>query len=258
MKRIILIFLFLLLLFKEYSPAQINTESLRKNIDSIGFLNSIGINYHIRSGNSNFNEGVLNYTAVNKSASTLSSVYGYLQYKDGNKKVISSQGILYSSLEVLLSNYINPEIYLQTNFNRNLNLKNRYLAGVGGRINLSNIFVPERKNDDFEMFLRLSLMYEKEEYSKNVKPEHELLKINNYFTFNYKFNDIITLYSITYHQFSAENFKNTRLISDNTIQFRISKIFRFTFSYNIRYDNEPPIGKVDTDYEIINGILIEF
>jgi len=250
------IFLFFLLI--NISEAQINTESLRKRIDSIGFVNSVGIMLNFNSGNTNFKEIIGNYSAVNKAPSALTSIYGYLQYTEGNESIIASEGLFYSAIEVRLSKYINPEFYGQANYDRTLALESRYLAGAGARLNLSRILFPEINVDVFEIFLRLSIMYEDETYFSTGRPNTQLFKANNYLTFRFKINELLDFYSITYHQFAPDDSKKTRVLSNNALLIQVSNNFKVNIDYNIRHDNEPPLGKEATDVELRTGLIFEF
>lgn len=237
--------------------AQVNTELLRKRSDESKWINTIDLSLGYKSGNSNYS----NIKAGCRSDYFAEDFYSFLsasiEYKEGNNSLITHKGFAHLRCVFRNDGLVNPEIFLQKEFNRFISLKDRMLAGGGARISLF-----ENDDDSSKYHYRLTagigLMYEREKFSKEGITATKLLRSTNYVNFTWNLDDRIGLIFITYFQVDAERLSDHRILNDTKLLFSITDYLKFTVNLNYRYDNEPLPGLEKYDIGITNGIAIKF
>ena len=113
-------------------------------------------------------------------------------------------------------------------------------------------------NDRMNTFLGIGLMQENEIYDLENEPTKNLIRSTNYFSWNINITENIFLNNTAYHQFSASDMNDFRLLYEGGLEFELSEKLSFTVELNYRYDNDPH-GNLGNSYiEINNGIEFNF
>jgi putative salt-induced outer membrane protein YdiY len=235
----------------------VNTEAIRNSKINEGFKSRIDLLFGLNSGNSEYISGEaklrLDYIQVNYRT----FLAGELAYKEGNNAVISNKGFLHGRYIYNLNKDLEPELFIQKEFNEFVLLSDRNLAGGGIRLTLSNTDFVADSSAEIDLYLGTGIMYEMEEI--NIVPTQitEIIRSTNYLTLTWKPTENFLLNSVTYFQVDVNRLNDHRILNDTKLQFKITKAFSFVFNMNYRFDKEPPPGVKEYDLELKNGITVE-
>jgi|APTNR8051073442_1049403.scaffolds.fasta_scaffold18686_2 putative salt-induced outer membrane protein YdiY len=250
-----LVLLFLFFAISAYS--QVNTEAIRSSKIDDGFRSRIDLLFGLNSGNSEFISGEAKLRLDYIQSNYRTFLAGELAYKEGNNAVISDKGFLHGRYIYKLDSLLEPELFIQKEFNEFVLLSDRNLLGAGVRLTLSNTDFVADSSAEIDIYLGSGIMYEMEEI--NIIPTQitEIIRSTNYMTITWKPSENFLLNSVTYFQVDINRLNDHRILNDTKLQFKITKAVSFVFNMNYRFDKEPPQGIREYDLELKNGITVE-
>ena len=250
-----LVLLFLFFAISAYS--QVNTEAIRSSKIDDGFRSRIDLLFGLNSGNSEFISGETKLRLDYIQSNYRTFLAGELAYKEGNNAVISDKGFLHGRYIYKLDSLLEPELFIQKEFNEFVLLSDRNLLGAGVRLTLSNTDFVADSSAEIDIYLGSGIMYEMEEI--NIIPTQitEIIRSTNYITITWKPSENFLLNSVTYFQVDINRLNDHRILNDTKLQFKITKAVSFVFNMNYRFDKEPPQGIREYDLELKNGITVE-
>ncbi len=252
----------LILIFQYIMPpsavAHVNSELLRKPDYESGWQNSFDLNFGLSSGNTEYLRFKTGYRFDLYLDKFYSFFMGSLDYKEGNKSLITHKGYGHFRVVYKSGHFINPEVFLQKEFNRFILLKDRELAGMGGRLHLIDISPDSLDKSSLDLFLGIGAMYEKESFSAPDVHTTRLIRSTNYLTLIWNMDNRSSLVMVNYFQFDIHNSNDFRDIGYLKFLFSLSTIVKFNVTINNRFDNSPPPGIKKNDLELTNGITVEF
>ncbi len=146
------------------------------------------------------------------------------------------------------------EFFTQAQFNNQIRLKLRALAGTGIRFQL---YQAEKQ----EVYLGLSYMYEYNEIEivSEVISFFSDNRMNTYLSASIKpFSENVTITNTTYYQPLLTDFSEVRLSSQTTLTFVLTKHLRFSTIFSITNDTRVPENVPATYYSVRNGIRWDF
>jgi hypothetical protein len=165
----------------------------------------------------------------------------HIQYKKNNVLVlfITDLNVLKSGSELIqcyndqhlrfnynLNKYLTYESFLQTQYNYQLDINLRTDFGNGLRLRI--------KDKKFKVFYGLLIMYEY--YVNNHQPCYQNgLLLDNYLSFNIKFNKNFKINNTVYYEPYIFNLNNYRILNNFTTSFNVSKCFALDESFNVLY-----------------------
>lgn len=249
-----IVFLAVVLINNVY--AQKNTEKFRE-FKNDGFYHTFNFGVHLNKGNEEYIKFLSDYRLDLYQPDFITFLVGNIEYQEGNMKVISNRGFLHGRFIYNRDKAIEPEIFLQMEYNDFLKLKERYLAGGGVRLSVLNSMSKDSA-DKLLLEFGTGLMYEYENVNDSIKPKTKYIRSANYITFRYELEKRINFYSVGYFQPYLGNLKDFRILSENRLAYSINKNFSVFISAIYRYDNEPHTNLKNYDIEIINGITFSF
>jgi hypothetical protein len=246
----------LVLFFCTCVRAQIvNIEDKRKALDSLGWFGQLDL-----GGN------------VNKNKVLVTTLRGSLRLdrlgKRGNVLVLSDyQLVKVSDDNALNAGFIHArygyepkgvdgwrwETFTQIQYNEQLRLKLRFLAGAGIRRRLY-------RNEKSRIYLGILYMYEYDELSES-SIIYQDNRLSNYLTFSVQVSKNLSLASTTYYQPRLPKFNDTRISTVATATLNISSRLRFTTKYSLTHD--PRVSRdlpdvPETNYAWVNGLRLTF
>lgn len=250
----------LMILFMFYSCclyAQIDIESAKFSKYKEGISGKGEVFYNLNDGNSKqykfgslFKIGYL----INKFETFILLNY---EKSRANDKLVTNKGYAHLRLMLNLNNYFTLELFSQKEFNDFTKLKSRSLFGSGIRYDpRSNI----NKNDsnNYNLSFGSGFMYENEIINYTIKSESNLIRSTNYVNFQWKPNLSSKIMTITYLQFDINNFNDFRILNNTSFVVSIAKFVNLFISLGYRFDNIPPIDVLNYDFEMKNGLIVEF
>jgi len=237
--------------------AQVNTEAIRASKSDEGFRSRVDLLFGLNSGNSEYISGEAKLRLDYLDSSYRTFIAGEIAYKEGNQEVISDKAFLHGRFIYELNEILEPELFVQKEYNEFVLLTDRNLAGGGIRFTLSDTdFIPD-SNAEFDLYLGIGAMYEMEEIKITPVQITEILRSTNYFTLTWKPTANFLLNSVTYFQVDVNRLNDHRILNDTRLQFKITEAVSFVFNMNYRFDKEPPPGIKEYDFELKNGISVE-
>ena len=237
--------------------AQINTEAMRSENVTDGFINKVNVDFGIEKADAEVIELAAAYRVDYFNPTGLHIFFilnyenGYEQKKGLDKNQVVNKGFGHLRMTKMISSKLFFEIFTQFGFNDFLLMKDRKLAGSGLRYKMVS-------NDRMNTFLGIGLMQENEIYDMVNEPEKKLLRSSNYLRWNINIAENTELYNTVYYQVSSSDINDYRLLYDGSIDFSVNENLSFFIKLNYRYDNDPH-GNMGKSYvQLNNGIEFTF
>jgi hypothetical protein len=184
---------------------------------------------------------------------TKSSLYlMFLDYGLTTSKLsdFDRSGTLHYRYNYKFKPYMTIEAFTQGQFNKLLNVRFRWLTGLGPRFK-----VVGKKN--FRVYAASLYMYEYEEVeSPNFYNRDH--RISSYLSVTLKNNKGTILTNTIYYQPLIKDFKDFRTFNQLDLLVKITKNLSFTTSWRYFFDSNPPEGVVHNTQYISNGIVYKF
>ena len=237
--------------------AQINTEAMRSENVTDGFINKVNVDFGIEKADAEVIELAAAYRVDYFNPTGLHIFFilnyenGYEQKKGLDKNQVVNKGFGHLRMTKMISSELFFEIFTQFGFNDFLLMKDRKLAGSGLRYKMVS-------NARMNTFLGIGLMQENEIYDMVNEPEKKLLRSTNYLRWNINISENTELYNTVYYQVSSSDINDYRLLYDGSIDFSVNENLSFFIELNYRYDNDPH-GNMGKSYvQLNNGIEFTF
>lgn len=248
-----IVLLFIFIFSTPLSAQVLNVEKIRADADTTGWTGELAFDASLNK----FNDRVIKLGGE-ANASFFSSRHVYLLLSnldlvnvDGASLV--SNGYIHSRATFLRKEKLSPELFVQYQYNENLGLKNRGLAGGGIRFTLLS-------RPGLRGHFSTGLMSEYEEWglSDNQSAENTFLKSTNNLVIRGRLSPQASLSLIGYYQARPGHFFKPRVTSENRLNIRISEQLSFQLSFALTYDFEPVIDIPNLTYELQNGLVYSF
>ncbi len=237
--------------------AQINTEAMRSENVTDGFINKVNVDFGIEKADAEVIELAAAYRVDYFNPTGLHIFFilnyenGYEQEKGLEKNQVVNKGFGHLRMTKMISSKLFFEVFTQFGFNDFLLMKDRKLAGSGLRYKMVS-------KDRMNTFLGIGLMQENEIYDIVNEPEKKLLRSTNYLRWNINIAENTELYNTVYYQFSSSDINDYRLLYDGSIDFSVNENLSFFIELNYRYDNDSH-GDMGKSYiQLNNGIEFTF
>ena len=237
--------------------AQINTEAMRSENVTDGFINKVNVDFGIEKADAEVIELAATYRVDYFNPTGLHVFFilnyenGYEQEKGLEKNQVVNKGFGHLRMTKMISSKLFFEVFTQFGFNDFLLMKDRKLAGGGLRYKMVS-------NDRMNTFLGIGLMQENEIYDIVNEPEKKLLRSTNYLRWNINIAENTEFNNTVYYQFSSSDINDYRLLYDGSIDFSVNENLSFFIELNYRYDNDPH-GNMGKSYiQLNNGIEFTF
>lgn len=248
--KFILFVVALLLSTHSLSAQVLNVEQVRTDSDTTGWVGELGFDLSINK----FNDRVFKSSGQANSA-YFTDKHQFLMISqldlvnvDGNSLI--SNGYVHLRSTLLRKENLSPELFTQYQYNENLGLQNRALAGAG--IRYTFLSTPKLTGR-----FSTGIMFEHEEWGL----ENDLIVNTNYVksTNNLVVRGELTpdtsLQLIGYYQARYNRFFEPRVTSENQLNMKLTQNLTFRVSFTLTYDVEPVIDVPNLTYELKNGLV---
>jgi len=243
-----------LLFFSAEVSAQIlNVERTRSGADSTGWGGEIGLDLTIEKYNDRVttaeNESALFYTSKNHNYILLSS----LEFVDVDGSSIINSGYIHARSTFRSKKRISPELFLQYQYNNNLGLTNRRLAGGGVRY---RFLTSNRLNGT----ISTGFMAENEEWDPDEGDniENTFLKSTSNLALRGSVSENASLLLIGYYQARPDKFFEPRATLESQLGVKLSRHITLAISFVMTNDASPIIDIPKITYELENSLIFSF
>lgn len=157
-------------------------------------------------------------------------------------------------------NQINPESFLQFQYNFDLGLQRRALAGANVRY---RFFETER----FYGAISTGLMFENELWKEEIETEtttvenrieNNFLKSTTSLNLRGDISENISIVLYSYYQARPDRFSKPRVTADWQLQFQLRENLRFGMQFVATYDSDPILEAADFVYSFHNMLIFSF
>lgn len=148
---------------------------------------------------------------------------------------------------------VSPELFTQYQYNENLGLNERYLAG--GSIRYRFLDIPDIRGS-----VVTGAMFEHEQWNLDdgTTVENNLLKSTSNVAVRGQLSETAQLLVIGYYQARPDQFFKPRVTSENQLNMRISKYLTYRVKFTLTYETEPIGDTPDLIYTLKNGLIFSF
>ncbi len=248
-----LILMFLLRFFivhPIYGQSVVNIEQKRIVTDTIGWAGSVNLNFQ-------FNKDVDEQYALStsshvqyKTERSLYLVLGNLRFLEAGEKRFINSGFAHFRFNRKFGEVLRWEAFAQTQFNKILQVNQRFLIGTGPRLKLFS-------NEKFILYQGTLYMYE---YEEVIAPAtiHNDHRLSAYLSGSWKPSDKASISGTWYFQPLIEDFTDNRISGQLKLKLSISTKLKFTTSFNYLHDTRPPQDIPNEAYRLTNGLEFQF
>jgi Protein of unknown function, DUF481 len=242
--------LFLLFLFENKAFSQIlNIEELRiRTRDSTAWHGQIGGTANYTQNTKKVFQAASDLQIEWKRNKNLLLFIGRFRFLSTNGERFLNDGLLHlrHNKRLLQTDWFSSELFVQWQFNRQIEVKERQLAGMGLRARV--VKVPT-----FRTYLGVAFMPEKMIFTN--KTELKTLRLSQYVTWTWQPNAKITLNSTVYWQPELGFIKNYRWSSENFIALKINKRLNLKSDWSGGFDNNLPESVPRFYQSFTNGVV---
>lgn len=231
----------------------LNVEKVRADADTTGWTGELAFDASLNKSNDRIIK-----LGGEANASYFSNLHAYLLLSDIDLVNIDgvslvSNGYVHGRATFLRKEKLSPELFAQYQYNENMGLKNRELAGGGLRYTFIS-------RPDLRGHFSTGLMAEYEEWglSENQSVKNTFLKSTNNLVLRGRLSPQATLSLIGYYQARPNQFFKPRVTSENRLNFLISERLSFQVNFTLTYDIDPVIDIPNLTYELKNGLVYSF
>ncbi len=170
---------------------------------------------------------------------------------DGSSLV--SSGYAHLRAVFLRKRTLSPELFVQHQYNNNLGLRGRALAGAGIRYTFLS-------RDAITGRFSTALMHEYENWRLSGEEgiQNNFIKSTNNLSLRGDLSEQTSLQIIGYYQARPSRFFEPRVTLENQLNIRMSRWVLFSVSFVLTNDSDPVIDIPKLTYELKNGIIISF
>lgn len=250
MVRFILINL-LLVSFLSSGAQIVNIESKRMQSDTTGWMGNAGTSFaliknvqEVLSINANAH---LQYK-TSKNLYLLLTNYNLLR---GNGKRLTNNMFYHLRFNRKLNNMLRWEVFTQWQQDVVSDIGLRILAGTGPRFKLHD-------HPKFKLYAATAAMYEHEKEKTEPVVIHNDLRSSSYVSFTFEPNENLEIVSTTFYQPLFREISDFRIFNQLSLNFKVSRHFSITTSWNYLYDANPAGISPRINYSISNGVNYKF
>lgn len=149
---------------------------------------------------------------------------------------------------------INPESFLQFQYNFDVGLQRRFLAGATARLNLFS-------TDNFSGSVSTGLMYENEIWlsrDEDTRIRNDYIKSTSSVNLREELSDRIYIVLFGYYQARPTRFFEPRITLDSQLQFELVENIRLSIQWVSTYDAAPVLDAPEWTYRLTNNVIISF
>ncbi len=253
LRKTLSLFIFILVGYSSVQAQLLNVERIRTVADTTGWHGDLGFDLTLNK----YNDRILKL-GNQANAAYYSNLHNYIFLTnleiinvDGNSLV--SSGYLHLRGVFLRENILSPEMFLQYQYNNNLGLRGRALAGAGVRYTFIS-------TDSFTGRFSTAVMHEYENWrlSGEETIENNFLKSTNNLSLRGQLSEQTSLQVIGYYQARINKLFMPRVTLESQLNIRMSSWALFSVSFVLTHDADPVVEIPKLTYELKNGLLISF
>lgn len=236
-----------MVLLSSISYAQVNTEVLRQNLEGKALAQSFDVNLGYQEGNNSFFSQSSSYRMDwNTDRGNGFGVLSSSQKSSAETQIVNRYfGHLRHALSIGETRWL--EGFVQREQDEFIFLESRTLLGTGIRQEVLK-----------QVYLGVGVLFEYETLSESEEDEDDDVRLNTYLSWKTPLSAFIHWRGVTYLQVDVSDVSDTKVLTDQSLNFKMSKRLNYRLSLVLRYDSKPPGDLAGSDIEIQNGFSVNF
>ena len=230
-------------------------EKLRRLDEGKDLSGSLEFDLSFRTGNVETVEvglgGRVDY--VGDTATTLFVSDGDLGWQGGRR--YSNQGLAHLRQVYRRQFRVQPEFFVQSDYDRSRNLNFRGLLGAGFRTSLFS-------SDAARFWWGSAYIFEHERLELKVKDDHpertSVHRLSNYISSRVRLEKTTALAWTIYLQPKLDEIGDLRVLSEGDVELKLSRSLVLVTTASMRYDSHPPPRTKSLDTALKSGIAFRF
>ena len=230
------------------ASAQVNTETLRKNIKARGISGSLNVALDGHTGNTEGIQADVSGGVGLETNRSLMFVYGSADYTRFNDVDSVNKNFIHARYVYNFTKWLEGEGFVQFASDQFQDLKLRSLFGLGPRF---AVFNQKIDGNELDVFVGGAYMIERDIYeiteaSEEARRDEVYARLNGYVAINYQMDTRINLVSTSYIQPRLEDWSDVRFLTEDGFLFTVAKRITAGITFSLHYDANPVAGvKVD-------------
>jgi len=242
--------IFLLILFSftvTVFSQVINIESQRIHTDTTGFDGTVEAGFSVNQNNTLLLSATSLAHVQYKTKKDLFMLVGNWRFTNGGTNRFVNDGMAHFRYNHSFTNWLKLEAFTQVQYNQLLNLRLRYLIGMGPRFKMVD-------KSFMKMYSGLAYMFEYEENANPDTTEYNN-RFSTYVSWTIEPNKNFSFVATTYYQPKITDWTDFRISGNYSLRFKAFKRFGFKLDFMFLYDSNPPIGIQPFVFNGTTGII---
>ena len=229
----------------------VNVESARMQSDTTGWKGNLGAAFSIIKNTQQIVQLDLNAHVQYKTEKDLYLLLGNYTFLKGAGRQLVNNTFFHFRYNRKISNWLRWELFTQIQSNVVTGIQSRFLAGTGPRFKIM-------ANKVFRLYAATLIMYEQEnDVSADARLKKDV-RNSSYVSFSYTPAGNIELVSTSFYQPLLRNFKDFRILNQETLKISATKKLAFIINWNYLYDSYPAVNTPETNYTFSTGFSYAF
>lgn len=239
----------LLILLAGPVAAQVNVEDKRLARDSAGLSGSLTVSVQLERGNSELTEIGIRPRFVYRVARSQWFMLNNYQFVETGEASVINEGFSHFRYNYEATDIVVIEALTQVQYNREQDLRRRFLFGGGLRFELLD-------RPRATLAVGVTALYEHEELEGDITIETP--RNSDYVSVAVKGSENLTLTNTLYIQPAFNAISDIRVLDNLECVVSIARWLAIAISLEYRYDSEPPAGIKEYDLTLSNGFTVRF
>ncbi len=236
--------------------SQVNVEDLRHESKNQGISFNLGLNFTIDKGNTEEVEIIPSAQLDYTHEKYYTFIYVDGKYKESDFSRTSNNAKIHYRFVYQLSEVFYPEVFLQSEFDEFIELKERDLIGGGMRFQIFNFGAKNDSTATIGLSFGVGAMYEYELINSNPDYSNYNTRLTSYLSFKWKPAESLICAVTTYFQPKLNVMEDIKVYNETELAFYINKYLAFNFDLTLKYHSRPPASVKTYDLEISNGLKL--
>ncbi len=241
-------FFLLAMMYSTYAFSQIvNIESQRIHSDTTGWDGTLDAGLSINQNNSLLVSATAGAHVQYKTKKDVYMLLGGWRFTNGGTSRFVNDGMAHFRYNHKFTKWLRLEAFTQVQYNELLNLRIRYLVGMGPRFK----FIDKKW---IHMYTGTLYMFEYENQAITDTMEYNH-RLSTYLSWTIDPNPNFSFVATTYYQPKLTDWSDFRISGNYSLRFKAFKRLAFKIEFNFLYDAAPPAGIVPFVFNGTTGVV---
>lgn len=225
----------------------VNIETQRIHSDTTGLDGTLEAGFTVNQNNSLLLSATTTAHTQYKTKKDLYMIVGNWRFTNAGNSRFVNDGMIHFRYNHKFTNWLRLEAFTQIQYNELLNLRLRYLVGMGPRFKFLN-------RNWAHFYTGTLYMFEYENHSISDTLEYNN-RLSAYLSWTINPNGNFSFIATTYYQPKLTDWSDYRLSGNYMLRFKAFKRLSFKIEFNFLYDSTPPSGAPPFVFNGTTGII---